>query len=241
MADSKISGLTNGTPAQLTDVFAIERSSTANFRLTVQDVFNLAATYTFPTFAITAATTNTLTTSGTTTFGSTITVNSSVGSVNQILASRGAGLSPQWIDSFPPGGIIMWSGTIATIPTGWQLCDGTLGTPDLRNKFIIAADADAAGAAKTSITGSPTQTGGSKDAVAISHTHTITDPGHHHSNAPGTLIQSDGTPKFSSGYTNTGTTGDATTGITINSAGVAGTNLNLVPYFALAYIMKLAY
>lgn len=35
----------------------------------------------------------------------------------------------------PPGGIIMWSGT--TVPTGWKLCDGSNGTPDLKGRFIV--------------------------------------------------------------------------------------------------------
>lgn len=38
----------------------------------------------------------------------------------------------------PSGGIIMWSGTIASIPTGWSLCDGSNGTPDLTDKFIVS-------------------------------------------------------------------------------------------------------
>ena len=41
--------------------------------------------------------------------------------------------------SFPVGGIIMWSGTIAAIPTGWALCNGSNGTPDLRDRFVIGA------------------------------------------------------------------------------------------------------
>ena len=36
----------------------------------------------------------------------------------------------------PVGGIIMWSGAIADIPTGWRLCNGNNGTPNLRNRFI---------------------------------------------------------------------------------------------------------
>lgn len=36
----------------------------------------------------------------------------------------------------PAGVIVMWSGTLATIPAGWSLCDGTGETPDLRGKFI---------------------------------------------------------------------------------------------------------
>ena len=39
----------------------------------------------------------------------------------------------------PPGGIIMWSGAINDIPVGWALCDGTNGTPDLRDRFIVGA------------------------------------------------------------------------------------------------------
>ena len=42
-------------------------------------------------------------------------------------------------DSIPKGVIVMWSGTLATIPAGWALCDGTNGTPDLQNKFIRGA------------------------------------------------------------------------------------------------------
>ena len=37
----------------------------------------------------------------------------------------------------PKGLICMWSGT--TIPTGWLLCDGTNGTPDLRDRFIVGS------------------------------------------------------------------------------------------------------
>lgn len=39
----------------------------------------------------------------------------------------------------PVGGIIMWSGLLSAIPTGWQLCDGTNSTPDLRGKFVKGA------------------------------------------------------------------------------------------------------
>jgi microcystin-dependent protein len=41
--------------------------------------------------------------------------------------------------AFPSGGIIMWSGSIASIPGGWLLCNGTSGTPDLRDRFIVGA------------------------------------------------------------------------------------------------------
>jgi microcystin-dependent protein len=40
---------------------------------------------------------------------------------------------------FPSGGIIMWSGSIATIPSGWVLCNGDNSTPDLRDRFVVGA------------------------------------------------------------------------------------------------------
>ncbi|MFT4680807.1 MAG: hypothetical protein ACI9YU_000639 [Flavobacteriales bacterium] len=41
-------------------------------------------------------------------------------------------------NSMPQGGIIMWSGTNASIPVGWNLCDGSNGTPDLTDKFVVS-------------------------------------------------------------------------------------------------------
>jgi len=145
----------------------------------------------------------------------------------------------------PSGAILMWSGTILTIPSGWYLCDGTNGTPNLTNRFIIGADADDGGVAKTSVTGSATLSGGSKDAIVVSHTHTatssVTDPGHRHS------LHTSGSGYNPGGYSNASpstsdNTGTATTGITVAttvaSTGSSGTNANLPPYYALAFIMK---
>lgn len=167
------------------------------------------------------------------------------------------------------GIIAMWSGAIATIPTGWVLCDGTNGTPDLRNKFIIGAHSDTTGVAYSTITGANTQTGGSKDAIVISHTHTASnvDAGHthfmaHRSNATSgnsstltdTNTFTDTRNAFPGGYyegyaagstsstANVGLTSSGTASITttINSTGSSGTNANLPPYYALAFIMKTA-
>jgi hypothetical protein len=143
------------------------------------------------------------------------------------------------VNAIPSGVITMWSGTIATIPTGWLLCNGSSGTPDLRNRFIIGAFQDTSGVAYTTITGADTQTGGSKDAITVSHTHTatVTDPGHTHTAATlsGSAANGGGPLTVTSGNT-----GSATTGISvgISTTGSSGTNANLVPYFALAYIMK---
>lgn len=42
----------------------------------------------------------------------------------------------------PTGGIIMWSGLITAIPTGWALCNGENGTPNLTDRFIVGAGED---------------------------------------------------------------------------------------------------
>ena len=44
--------------------------------------------------------------------------------------------------SLPIGSIIMWYKPIVERPVGWQLCDGTNGTPDLRDKFVKGISAD---------------------------------------------------------------------------------------------------
>lgn len=147
----------------------------------------------------------------------------------------------QAVYSVPSGGIIMWSGSIASIPTGWLLCDGTSGTPDLRSRFIVGAGS----------TYSVAATGGSADAITVAHTHTatststVTDPGHFHSyeQPSNTFIQG---AIGGTGLTNkfSGSTGSKTTGITVAtstsvaSSGSSGTNANLPPYYALAFIMK---
>jgi microcystin-dependent protein len=128
--------------------------------------------------------------------------------------------------------IILWSGSIVSVPSGWFLCDGANSTPDLRNRFVVGAGS----------TYAVNATGGSADAITVSHTHSITDPSHTHTYAgrnPAINIAYAGTggdPYFA--ITNNLTTVAAATGISVNTAGSSGTNANLPPYLALAYIMK---
>ena len=146
------------------------------------------------------------------------------------------GTAPASGTTFPAGGIIIWSGAIGAVPVGWYLCDGTNGTPDLRNRFIV-------GAGSTYSVGA---TGGSADAVVVTHTHTatstVTDPTHSHSTPTGAGAaygQPGGAAPASAS-----TTGAASTGITVAtstiapSGAVSGTNANLPPYYSLAYIQK---
>lgn len=170
-------------------------------------------------------------------------------------------------NAIPVGGIIMWSGIVATIPAGWALCNGSNGTPDLRDKFVIGAGS----------TYTPSNTGGAATVTLLeanlpahahalsgntdgggSHTHSVTDSGHTHNiNLPfgssGTGSGSDGqTFNYSSGPTITSQTGTAN--LTVSTAAShthplsgntgsvgSGTAVNILPpYLALAYIMRTA-
>jgi len=135
--------------------------------------------------------------------------------------------------SFPTGGIILWAGAEAAIPSGWILCNGSGGSPDLRDRFVVGAGT----------TYAVNATGGSANAVAVNHTHTgsVTDPGHAHAILYQSTVAGGAYGSSTSG-TSSGTTTDSnTTGISITVnplTGEAGTNKNLPPYFALCYIYK---
>jgi hypothetical protein len=149
----------------------------------------------------------------------------------------------------PYGSIMMWSGTIATIPGGWSLCNGTNGTPDLRDRFIVGAGADSSGVAMTTITGSATKSGGSKDATVVAHSHsgsTTTNGNHSHqyylftgsgeSYVNAFIFRNENDGNYST--QTTGTNGSHFHTFTTNSTGVSSNNANLPPYYALAFIMK---
>jgi len=38
-----------------------------------------------------------------------------------------------------PGMVILWYGPVVDIPNGWLLCDGTNGTPNLRDRFLVGS------------------------------------------------------------------------------------------------------
>lgn len=101
-----------------------------------------------------------------------IKIDSDVMSPRQKMASVAYAISAEY--GVPKGVIVMWSGMIADIPSGWALCDGSNGTPDLRDKFIVGAQQDDSGTAKTNIAGILKKTGGSvniTEANLPSHIH----------------------------------------------------------------------
>lgn len=113
-----------------------------------------------------------------------------------------------WANKIPRGVIVMWSGAVSDVPRGWRLCDGSGGTPDLRNRFIVGAGDNY----------SPGDTGGA-DSVALSvshlarHTHAITiEEGGVHTHTPsmgsaGVHSHSGTTASAGSHHHNTGISG----------------------------------
>ena len=181
---------------------------------------------------------------------------SSSGTSGNVLTSDGSG----WVSSapnyVPTGGMMMW-GT-ASAPTGYLLCNGaavsrstysalfavvgtafgsgdgstTFNLPDFRDRFPVGAGT----------TYSANSTGGSKDAIVVSHTHTATvsDPGHVHLIGFQSIDAGSDYGSTASGNTAGSQTQSAVTGVTVSNSttGSSGTNANLPPYLGVYFIIK---
>jgi microcystin-dependent protein len=143
----------------------------------------------------------------------------------------------------PQGTIVMWSGAISSIPSGWALCDGANGTPDLRDRFILGAGAGE----------NPGEAGGSNTKTLTvnelpSHTHAFTTntTGNH---SHGIHVAND--DDFEEGDNKGGVDDTSGSGISTTSAGDhyhtgttnatgTGAAFDIRPkYFKLVFIMKL--
>jgi microcystin-dependent protein len=158
-------------------------------------------------------------------------------------------------NSIPTGGLMMWP--TASAPSGYLLCNGTavsrttyaalfaiIGTtfgigdnsttfnlPNYTNRLPVGAGGLYAAAA----------TGGSKDSVVVSHTHTatVTDPGHSHQTGSTNTESGFGAIPRSTGTSGVATS-TATTGISvgISTTGSSGTDANMPPYLSIYFIIK---
>lgn len=98
----------------------------------------------------------------------------------------------------PVGGIIMWSGSVLSIPTNWHLCDGTLGTPDLRDKFVVGAGStyavDAIGGSTTATAATDSQGAHTHGGATATHALTAAEmPAHEHFGGAGMVSYNTGT------------------------------------------------
>tara|TARA_R110000751_G_scaffold145545_1_gene249110 strand:- start:55 stop:696 length:642 start_codon:yes stop_codon:yes gene_type:complete len=144
------------------------------------------------------------------------------------------------IDQVPSGVVLMWAGILANIPAGYNLCDGTNGTPNLIAKFIRCVATDATEPGSTGGADSITLTGAESGLVSHSHSSSVSDPGHNHSYPGG-----NGSAQGGAGDTPFGshTTGSSSTGISVSVNSVGATDAsssheNMPAYYELAYIQK---
>ena len=137
----------------------------------------------------------------------------------------------------PKYAIVLWTGTLANIPLGYVLCDGTNGTPDLRDYFVKGAN-------DSSEIGT---TGGSAVHGHTANSHNHTQDTHYHTISTGlssthiTHYNGAGSPTYTGVHVN----------VDVNSNAVAATNqaatitvdncssqANYPPYYKVAYIMQ---
>ncbi len=142
------------------------------------------------------------------------------------------GNSPSLHGFIPRGVIVMWSGLLSDIPTGWALCDGTLGTPNLVARFVRGIN---------TATTNPGTTGGA-DSV------TVTQNAHQHE----LPFTPNGTDLWHSSVFGTGTSRSFTNSLNggsgsrssavLKDQSVTATNQahdNRPAYYELAFLMKL--
>jgi microcystin-dependent protein len=149
------------------------------------------------------------------------------------------GTQPATGATIPAGLIAMWSGSIGSIPSGWYLCDGSNGTPNLTDRFIIGAGSTYAvngtgGVSSVTLT--------TNNMPSHTHTATVTDPGHLHNwgSTNGILSSGGNATQFVATNSSNVTTQTAVTGISVaNSTTGSGTSFSILnPYYALAFIQK---
>jgi len=141
----------------------------------------------------------------------------------------------------PIGGIILWSGTIATIPDGYKLCNGNNGTPNLRNQFILGAYSDNASVAYPNVP--PNNTGGSANAVVVAHSHNFTIGGTERTTISVTTGVTESQETVDESGENVQVLEEvkaSNSNVTIVSNGSSATNANIPPYYSLAYIMRIS-
>ena len=153
----------------------------------------------------------------------------------------------------PVGGIILWSGSTGSIPTGWALCDGGNGTPDLTNRFVVGAGGsygvgDTGGAATSDL--AHTHASGSYATDEDTHEHSFNSTSTEIGSSSTTTVQS-GTGAtvpaelhshdLSGTYLETAIQTDTHSHDVTGSSASAGSGSqeNRPPYYALAYIMRI--
>jgi hypothetical protein len=178
----------------------------------------------------------------------------------------GDGSALTGIVSIPTGVIVLWSGAVGAIPSGWVICNGANSTPDLRDRFVIGAGSTYAvdatgGSTTTSAVAAHTHTLSGNTDASGNHTHTGTTStigNHQHlmrqttSNVNNAAwVRTYGAPNTGNAYRNTEPSGthshtftteaggDHSHTLSGNAASTGSASVSIMnPYYALCYIMK---
>lgn len=152
--------------------------------------------------------------------GASSNIQTQLNSLSTSIATTNANLS----SAVPTGMVMMWSGAVNAIPSGYVLCDGNNSTPDLRDKFVVGAGSGYAvgntgGASTVSLTLNQIP----------SHSHTYEDLYVlQQALSPGIDIDFNATTWDPNGSRTNGT----------SAAGGGASHENRPPYYALCYVMK---
>lgn len=180
-----------------------------------------------------------------------------VGTQAEMLPRQKMTSVPYAFNGIPQGGIIMWSGS--TVPAGWALCDGSNGTPNLRDKFIVGSGG---GYSVGAMGGEASHLLTAAESGLPVHNHPASSGGqsadHSHIENPsiwanvqgnrlwsgsgGNLWQNDVSIGGRANISTNGASNNHTHGITVSnssSTNASSAHNNLPPYYALAFIMKL--
>lgn len=201
---------------------------------------------------------------GTVQIGSTTTTTALLNANGSIDAAGSGKVLEDGMDLVPTGTIIMWYGSVnasgyplmgATPNTNWRVCDGTAGTPDLRERFIVGAggnNATVPGGAYTlaNVGGEVTHTLTAGEMAVHAHSGTV-DAGGAHTHDVGSIPN--GGEGYSLSYNSSnevfkwGQTGSVTSTsagshthtFTTGNTGSGSAHENRPSYYAIYYIIKL--
>jgi microcystin-dependent protein len=140
------------------------------------------------------------------------------GTSGYFLKAQGAGVDPAYAVAIPSGLIAMWHGLIANIPSGWVICDGNNGTPNLLAKFVEGVATAATNPGATGGAASVTLTLGQIPA----HTHTYSRTNKDHASVGSGDLQ----------Y------GSTLSSVDSGSSGGGSAHENRPPFYDVAFIMK---
>lgn len=153
-------------------------------------------------------------------------------------------------NSIPSGTVLTWYGALGNIPSGFVICDGSNGTPDLRNRFVVGAGSDYTvgdTGGMASITLNTSQLPSHNHGISIDGNgdHYHATMGENDANSPfgiyawGSYCGSRGGIDWDNNLHKTSTNGWHSHSASIGNTGGNQAHENRPPYYALYYIMKL--